>query len=94
MLTSPNAAINTQHGLARNSIAKHGRELPAPDDAPLVIDIDSPRQPFDTGWTSADSRIAGRYFRFSQSKYCFLSFSTMSAFSFSVSLSIRKIFFT
>jgi hypothetical protein len=33
-------------------------------------------------------------FRFSQSKYCFLSFSMMSAFSFSVSLSIRNIFFT
>jgi exodeoxyribonuclease-3 len=30
------------------------------DHEPLVIDIDSPGHPFDTGWASAESRIAAR----------------------------------
>ena len=39
--------------------ARKGKPLPS-DHAPLVIDIDSPGDPFDAGWASADSRIAAR----------------------------------
>lgn len=39
--------------------ARKGKPLPS-DHAPLVIDIDSPGHPFDAGWASAESRIAGR----------------------------------
>jgi hypothetical protein len=39
--------------------ARKGNPLPS-DHAPLVIDIDSLRHPFDAGWSSADSRIAAR----------------------------------
>ena len=39
--------------------ARKGKPIPS-DHAPLVIDIDKPGQPFDAGWTSAESRIASR----------------------------------
>ena len=39
--------------------ARKGKPVPS-DHAPLVIDIDSPGHPFDAGWASAESRIAGR----------------------------------
>ena len=39
--------------------ARKGKPAPS-DHAPLVIDIDSPGHPFDAGWASAESRIAGR----------------------------------
>ncbi|SLM48706.1 Exodeoxyribonuclease III [Nitrospira japonica] len=39
--------------------ARKGKPVPS-DHAPVVIDIDSPGQPFDAGWASAESRIASR----------------------------------
>jgi len=39
--------------------ARKGKPLLS-DHAPLVIDIDNPGHPFNTGWASADSRIAAR----------------------------------
>ena len=39
--------------------ARKGKPIPS-DHAPLVIDLDNPGHPFDAGWTSAESRIAGR----------------------------------
>lgn len=42
-----------------NREARKGKPVPS-DHAPVFIDIDTPGHPFDTGWTSADSRIAER----------------------------------
>jgi exodeoxyribonuclease-3 len=39
--------------------ARKGKPIPS-DHAPLVIDLDKPGIPFDAGWASAESRIAGR----------------------------------
>ena len=39
--------------------ARKGKPIPS-DHAPLVIDLDTPGHPLDAGWTSAESRIAGR----------------------------------
>jgi len=39
--------------------ARKGKPVPS-DHAPLVIDLDAPGQPFDAGWTGADSRTAAR----------------------------------
>ena len=39
--------------------ARKGKPIPS-DHAPLVVDVDSPGQPFDAGWASADGRIAAR----------------------------------
>ena len=39
--------------------ARKGKPVPS-DHAPLVLDLDQPRTPFDAGWASADSRVAAR----------------------------------
>jgi exodeoxyribonuclease-3 len=39
--------------------ARKGKPIPS-DHAPLVVDLDEMGTPFDAGWTSAESRIAGR----------------------------------
>jgi exodeoxyribonuclease-3 len=39
--------------------ARKGKPVPS-DHAPLVIDLDTPGQAFDAGWTSAEARIAAR----------------------------------
>jgi exodeoxyribonuclease-3 len=39
--------------------ARKGRPIPS-DHAPLVVDLDEPGRPFDSGWTDAASRIAER----------------------------------
>jgi exodeoxyribonuclease-3 len=39
--------------------ARKGKPIPS-DHAPVVIDFDEPGRPFDSGWKSADSRIAQR----------------------------------
>jgi len=39
--------------------ARKGKPIPS-DHAPLVIDLDEPGCAFDAGWSSAESRIAGR----------------------------------
>src|SRR2546425_3221908 len=39
--------------------ARKGKPLPS-DHAPLVIDVDEPGHPFDTGWAGADERTAAR----------------------------------
>jgi exodeoxyribonuclease III len=37
------------------------KEKPVPSDhTPLVLDLDQPGCPFDAGWLSAETRIAGR----------------------------------
>ena len=52
--------INTAlSGSRSNRKARNEKPLPS-DHAPVFIDIDSPGLPFDDGWASADSRIAGR----------------------------------
>jgi exodeoxyribonuclease-3 len=42
--------------------ARKGKPVPS-DHAPLVVDLDAPGQPFDAGWTGADSRTAARQSR-------------------------------
>jgi exodeoxyribonuclease-3 len=39
--------------------ARKGKPIPS-DHAPVVIDLDEPGRPFDSGWKSADGRIAER----------------------------------
>jgi exodeoxyribonuclease III len=39
--------------------ARKGKPIPS-DHAPLVADLDETGTPFDAGWASAESRIAGR----------------------------------
>jgi exodeoxyribonuclease-3 len=39
--------------------ARKGKPIPS-DHAPVIIDLDQPGRPIDTGWTGADARIAGR----------------------------------
>jgi exodeoxyribonuclease-3 len=39
--------------------ARKGKPIPS-DHALLVVDLDAPGAPFDAGWASADTRIAGR----------------------------------
>ena len=39
--------------------ARKGKPIPS-DHAPLVIDLDAPGVPFDSGWASAEGRIAAR----------------------------------
>jgi exodeoxyribonuclease-3 len=39
--------------------ARKGKPTPS-DHAPLLVDLDEPGFPIDTGWTGADARIAER----------------------------------
>jgi exodeoxyribonuclease-3 len=42
--------------------ARKGKPIPS-DHAPVVIDLDEPGRPFDSGWAGADSRVAQRRLR-------------------------------
>jgi exodeoxyribonuclease-3 len=66
-----NYGMRIDHLLVTNNVAKRivasdidrearkGKPIPS-DHAPLVIDLDAPGFPFDSGWAGADARIAER----------------------------------
>ena len=57
LMTAPLAARALSAEIDRE--ARKGKPIPS-DHAPLVIDVDAPGCAFDSGWTSAEGRIASR----------------------------------